>query len=102
MAQDLWVDTRMNLKMKVLPRYKYLWVLEPNQKNCRNCGARYSCNNQHMRKISDNIFERGLGVVSFFIYHYLYGEKYTENGVLSVFWFLLVTMLLCRLGYHEV
>ena len=25
--------------------------LEPNQKNCKNSGARYSCNNQHSGRI---------------------------------------------------
>ena len=60
----------MNLKMISLSRDKYFGGLEPNHKNCRNCGARYSCNIQH-KKNSSRHSQKGAdcrGLVNFKTY----------------------------------
>ena len=50
-------------KIRALPRDKYIFWDRKNLENWKNCGAHYSFNNQHMKKISHYIFERDIGVV---------------------------------------
>ena len=41
------------------------WGWYQNQKNYLTCSARYSCNNQHVKKLPWCILDRCLGVLSF-------------------------------------
>ena len=49
--------TKVKLKIGALQRYKYFLGLELNQTIWQNNGARYSCNNQHIKQLDHFVFK---------------------------------------------